>query len=389
MLKNKTIIILIIGLIILVFVEYSAPKPIAWKATYKKTDKIPFGTYLLWDLLPEIFPEQEITENRTSWYLLFKKPKEETTFFYVNSSFQPDHLDKDALLDFVNQGNTAFIAAYYYGQDFLDTLSLNIDFRWQKKDTKGKVNFFNYTLQTDSGYVLSNKSLTYYFSEIDTLNTFVLGYYEADKNLNFLKIPFGDGFFYLNTQPEFFSNYNIIKRENTEYLFKALSYFPDNKSIIWDEYYKIEKGGSPLRYILSSSSFKLAYYLFLFLLFVYIIFEIKRRQREIPIFAPPKNTSKMFAQTIGQLYFHKRDNKDLVEKQIIYLFEFLRNKYFLTLLQEEKIEVEKIIEKTGASKKTSDNLFNKIRILTQREQVSDEDLLKFNLYLEKFKRECK
>ena len=48
--------------------EYYRPVPIDWSATYINKDKIPFGTKVLYELLPDVFEKQNVQSLRIPIY---------------------------------------------------------------------------------------------------------------------------------------------------------------------------------------------------------------------------------------------------------------------------------------------------------------------------------
>ena len=65
------IILLVVLLGFIVFVEYTADKPINWAKTYNENDKIPYGTFVFHDQLNQLFPNTEIERINTSAYEYF------------------------------------------------------------------------------------------------------------------------------------------------------------------------------------------------------------------------------------------------------------------------------------------------------------------------------
>ena len=128
-----------------VAVEYFRPQPTNWRPTFINRDKIPYGTYVLFDQLPRLFPGQPIstirvpiasqllpglgadvnqdsTLSRTGPSLRADKG----TYLFVNDVFSCSRLDRDALLRYLSQGNTALIAAERIDQELLDSLKLDV-----------------------------------------------------------------------------------------------------------------------------------------------------------------------------------------------------------------------------------------------------------------------
>ena len=54
--------VLIAFLAVLILAEASQPEPINWFPGYGKQDKIPFGTYVFYEQLPEVIDAERIEE---------------------------------------------------------------------------------------------------------------------------------------------------------------------------------------------------------------------------------------------------------------------------------------------------------------------------------------
>jgi len=140
----------------------------------------------------------------------------------------------------------------------------------------------------------------------------------------------------------------LLKDNHSEYAQKVLSYIPTG-TIYW--LIKDQNGllvsDSPFRYILSQPALRMAWYLFLIGMIVFIIFNAKRKQRIVPIIKPLENTTVDFTKTIGNLYYQEGDFQNIIDKKIIYFLERIRNEYLIetTLLNEEFIN--KLHLKTG------------------------------------------
>ena len=237
--KNRHIIILGILLALLVLVEYMAPKKPDWKPSFKMQDKIPFGAYITHDLLKDAFPASKIEENYQSIYKRFSgKQTNNTTFIIITDQFNPEHVTTESLLWFVAQGNKAFIAADAFGKEICDTLHFNSTIFFSEKLIGDSLPYFftNPNLESKSAYWIKSAWMNYYFDSVDTINVRSIATIDTDK-LNFFRIPFGKGEFFIHNQPYAFTNYNILFKNNAEYFFKTFSYLK-NDTIIWDENYK-------------------------------------------------------------------------------------------------------------------------------------------------------
>src|SRR5579871_5141807 len=75
---------------------------------------------------------------------------------------------------------------------------------------------------------------------------------------------------------------------------------------------------------------KWAYRIALITVIIFVFFEIKRRQRIIPVIEPLRNSTLDFVRTVGGVYFHQHNNKNIAEKKIQYFFEFIRSHFYLS-----------------------------------------------------------
>ena len=84
----------------LVLVEYHRPQATDWSQTFSNRDKIPYGTYVLYELLPDIFRGQPLLPVRqpVANHLADATPGPAGNYIFIHRSFQIDSLDQIALL---------------------------------------------------------------------------------------------------------------------------------------------------------------------------------------------------------------------------------------------------------------------------------------------------
>ena len=58
------IVLLVVFSLVYLFMELSKPKPIDWSEDYSRYQKKPYGCYVLFDVLPKIFPEKTHSRKR-------------------------------------------------------------------------------------------------------------------------------------------------------------------------------------------------------------------------------------------------------------------------------------------------------------------------------------
>lgn len=327
---------IIIGLLLLIYIVLAIykPKQFNWDITLSKNDKNPYGAYILYSQIKDIFPRSHIINSRLPVYNQLKSNIQDTSaYVLIAPQLNLQKEDVKELLDFISKGNTVFIAAYELGAALTDTLNLATDEMVNASLGKDSdhINFTNPSLATDSGFFFRKFTLNNYFSKIDTGRTLILGLLNKNRP-DFIRMSIGRGKLYIHSAPLCFSNYFMLFRHNSRYTADVLAYIPqDIKTIYWDEYYSLgpEYTGSVMSYFLNHLYLRWAWWLALFAMVMYLLFESKRRQRIIPELDPMANTTLDFVKTIGNLYFNAQDNKNIAEKKITYFLEFVRSRLYL------------------------------------------------------------
>ncbi|MBN2166402.1 MAG: DUF4350 domain-containing protein [Marinilabiliaceae bacterium] len=390
--KNKAIISAVsVGILLFALLVIITPKPIDWSLSFSKKDKIPYGNSILYNLLPVLFPNNKIIDCHTPLSELDNNI-DIANYIIINQTFNPDSVEVENILSRINQGTNLFIATTNFGTRLENKFKLkfnNFQFNNIFIDDSTVLNFANRKLKTAQGYSFKKLLEKRYFSSYDSTVTSVLGYNQQGKT-NFIKINYGKGNIYLNTTPLAFCNYSMLKNDNYEYIFKCLSYLPQKKTI-WDEYYKPGKmlNRSKLEFILKNESLKYAWYVLIIGILIYFIFETKRRQRIIPIIQPLENTSLKFIETIGRLYFNRKDHLDLAQKKYIYFNDFVRTTYHIQIKELTQEGLNELSEKSGMPVKIIKQILEFGEYLNKMENISEEGLIEFNKKIELFYKQCK
>src|SRR5690606_33444388 len=107
----------------LVYVEASKPQPVNWFPSYNKEDKIPLGTFVLFNLIEESFSEK-ISEKDAPPFEVLSDSTLAGTYFFSNDYLNFDEIELNSLMHWAEKGNTVFMSANYFGEKLLDTLNL-------------------------------------------------------------------------------------------------------------------------------------------------------------------------------------------------------------------------------------------------------------------------
>lgn len=434
--RGKTFIYVFLGIVaLLFFYESSRPRPLNWQKSFTSGDKIPFGAFVLYDQLDEIFDGSDINsiDEVPVDFLIGNDSINNGSYIFINDYLSFDKVETEYLMDFVARGNKVFIStAAAYGP-LVDTLGLEINSSYYYPRSG------NDTIRTrmvnpnfkDRTYVYDKASEYRYFEVYDTLNTKVLGEvlafepskgfiadyiddaidssseeftdedYETPQTdedineeirltretpqVNFVEVTVGDGAFYYNLNPIAFTNYYMLKDGKHQYAVEAMSYLNDGP-VYFDDYGKSGRKviTSPLRFILTQPALKWAYYIALLAIAIYMIFASKRRQRIIPIVEPLKNNTVDFTKTIGNLYYQTGDHSSIINKKINYFLEKLRSQYFVNTNDLNSTFIKRLAEKSGKSHKQTEEIISYINQMRAKSMHNEYELKQLNKRIESF-----
>jgi len=394
--------ILIALIISVAFIEMSKPTPVDWRETYNERQTKPLDVEIFHKEIGVILYDGEINDVYRTPYEFFANQydwkeyeyKIEGTYMSISPDYLVDPSSIHELLDFAAEGNTIFISSKEMPRYLRDTLGFSIKdgVRYASKATLSFANrqLANNTISIDKG--INN----IHFSYIDTLNTMVLGYqkFENDstntKYTNFIQVPVGKGSFLLHTQPVTFTNYHLLKDNHHKYSEGVLAYIP-NEDVFFDSANKIANAQSPLsdsrfRFIESQPALRWAWYLALLFLAIFILFNIKRKQRIVKVIKPLENTTLDFTKTIGNLFYETKDHQNVVHKKITYFLEYLRTEYFMdTQVLDEKF-CKRLHQKSGKSLEETEQLIKLVKILKKKLFFDEYDVIRITAAIEKFRK---
>ena len=400
--RSKIILgIFLTVLIGIVVTEIVRPKPLNWRSSYTAADKIPFGCYVLFKELPNLFPGQEIYSSNESLYniLAGRDSSKTSNYLLINDFLDLDKQEAHQLLQYVHDGNDTFIAASSFGDILSDTLNIEVETQYSIKEDTVQIHLTNNSF-SKRNYNLSRGVYNTHFSSVDSLNTTLLGYlsFNSEEGLinkastkktegpNFIRVKFGKGNFFLNTTPQTFTNYYMLK-DNADYVANAFSYLGD-KDVYWDNYKKsgLVVINSPMRFILNQESLRWAYYLGMIGLLIFVVFKAKREQRIIPVIKPLENSSIEFAKAVGGLYYEHRDFTDLISKKINYFLEHIRSHYYLNTETITEKTARDLSAKSGKPLSETQEIIDLITYLRNKTHHSEQDVIQLNKKLNQFKK---
>lgn len=376
----------------LMYLEYQKPKPVDWTETYSSKDKIPLGTYVLFQEFSKFFPQKIVTSiSETPSAYLFENEEtydSNSLYFFLNKNSTISETDLEYLNDFVNVGGDVFIISNHLPEELEKQLNVETDIIYNSNRLKDRVKLrlVNPSFEKQE-YTYNKVNPLTYFSKIDTTKSVILGELtqSGNRKANFIKTKYGEGNFYIHLLPEAFTNYYLLNDDTYTYAIHSLNYI-DKKNILWDEQNKsinsVQKG--ILMYIFSSPALTWAWRVLILGSIIYVLFLGKRLQRIIPIVNPLKNTTVEFTKTIGNIYFNQREHQDIINKKITYFLYFVKEKYFLNTAFIDENFSEKLHTKSGVSKEITDKIVSLIQKNRDSKSSTENDLKLINQTIDLF-----
>lgn len=402
--------LLLVAAIVTLFITGNNPRKkdrqLDERITLRRQDKIPYGTFVAYRNLGYLFPQADISvdNNEPGLWDSLSNYESKQALIVVAGRFSADEQEMKKMLSFIRNGNDVFVSARYISaaaDEYLGCNSSSFDYYDHSVDEMEKNTSLSLAATLfgkKSIYSYPGRSFNSYFSSIDTATTEVLGYDKYGR-INFIHLRAGEGNLYVHMEPLAFSNYFILHGNNTGYYEKALSLIsPEVTKVVWDEYYLHKKDyNEPPRKKKSWFSvlmgmknedgkkpFAAAFWLLIGLLVLYVLMEMRRRQRAIPVVTRPRNDSLDFVKTIGRLYYDKGDHKNLCRKMSAYFLEHVRNSYKLATGTLDDAFVQNLQYKSGAGETTIREIVSFIQHLDDADAISPVQLKHFYKQLETF-----
>lgn len=385
--------------------------------TYSAQDKKPFGGYIAYHQLEQLFYSNNIRTEKSgledNW--IDKLEDSSNVYISISKSFYTTDADVMRLDNMAQLGNDVFISAGHFEENLLNKFDISyVPGLLTKSFTGFGLKESGVKLHLPVGadtslYRYYYFPLSAYFTMKETRFIRVLGRNEQGLP-DFIVIFRGKGRLFLHCEPRTFSNYFLLQRNNYEYMQKLMGYMntsPDH--VYWNEFYQREQatarrsrqdhGSGPsstgstgsdddspgtLSEILSQPALASAFWLGLVSLILLVVFGAKRRQRMIREIKPNENTSVAFTETIGRLYLQKKDNRNIADKMITYFNEHVRNTYFLNTSNVNEAFITTLSRKSGAPRELIEKIYHHIADVHKQATVSDYLLLSLNTSIQKF-----
>ncbi len=375
-------VIFIIILVVMGMFEVNKKPVLDWRKNYDAEKKSPFGLFIFNQESSRLF-NNKLEKTAISPYVYYQKSKKKPHNILIIQK-ELDDISWQYIMDEVAKGSDVMWLTNETTAKLRDTLgfrfktvSFNNNYYLQFTDKK----LGNHRLFIDK--LPDNKGFSYIRNDIEVLGKTLNKTNDETSSINadFIKVNFGKGHFYIHSEPLILTNYYLLKSKN-RYVESVFSYLPDRETV-WFVENDAPLSMSPMRFILSNPPLKYAWYLLLFGLLIFVIFNAKRKQRIVPIKEPLKNTSVDFIRSIGNLYLQEGDFHEMMAKKAQYFLNKVRMDLMIDTQHLDESFVHKLHLKTG---KNIEQIKEAVALVKKGQDpyasVMKEDLIRMNKLLD-------
>ncbi len=376
-----------LGLLMLVLslLEASVPGSVDWSPSFSREHSKPYGSKLVYERLRDLFPEVRSVSGPLEEVHLQDHPDGAVNRIFLNAWIRPDVVETEHLLWLVEQGDRVLIAAENLSGPLADSLGVEMDLRMTGPlvDTID-IRFVGDPRIAQGTFRYARGFRPNYFSAYDKERSRVLAVDGAAKPV-LLEVSHGAGRFVLCSTPLAITNHNLLKANNGTYLAGVLSVLPP-WPVVWDEQHKVARAeaSTPLRWLLSQSALRWAWFLGLGLLVLHILVHVRRQQRAIPVVQAPRNATRELVHTMGRLHWYKGDHADLARRMIAHFKEEVRQATYLRTFGYDNATTSHLAAKTGLDRAEVAQRLHTLERIEHTAHLSEHELLKLSNELHAF-----
>lgn len=386
-----------------------------WYETFAPDDKTPYGTYMLKELLDTagmfgnfIDIDEEIEVG------LQDNPDMNDIYFFIGATNYMADSSAQHLLNFIDDGNTAFIAARSFPYRLCQEVLMNAEEVFEYDNELDSMQYLKYThpelksKRYTFKYLYNNKADLKNWNTFDTSNfdTYevtltVLGTNTKGK-VNFVKLKYGNGTIYLHSIPYCFTNICMMKREGFQYAEQMLEHIPPGR-VQWDRYHLEphyqsspyddfgdgEERQSIIEFILNNPPLAWAMFVLIIGAVLYVLFKGKRMQEVIPPTESKENTSMRYVKTLSSLYMQQGSHGKLIKLKEKTFLNFIAERYYILTNKADAAFIDKVATKSQVSKEHISSIFNDFIELQGAFDVDDDQLIALHQKIEYFYKNCK
>ncbi len=377
-------------------------KKVDWSPTFESQKTLPYGTFILYEELENIFPDENIIKikKNVGEYLKEHYDNYNQNFIYIYPEIRFDSVQKSYLQEYAGNQNLIFLSFLNtdYFADSIETQRLNnnlfMDLRYISMDKEKVKLHLKDPLYLHKEYALTSQILSNYFVKIPD-SAEILGTVEIEgrEEPNFIKVPYKYGWYYLHAEPYIFTNIGLRRKNVSLYAQDVLGYLP-SQTIVWNNW-RIQKrqtiqqpsDGGPfefMNFLWSQPPLRYGLLISLFAALLYIVFNSRRRQAVVGYQPPYKNDVLDYSQSLVQTYKRSKNFEYLANQKITYFLNLIKQKYFFTNVEYNDAFARQLHYKSQVPEKNCMVLVNYINEINQINFCSESQFKQLSSLLDDF-----
>lgn len=336
--ENRTVLAIIIGAMIIIglFVytqyEYQDVPNNKFETAYQLDSKYPHGLWMYRNLIEETFCDKRV-ELVSLDSLSYRR---NTSLIAVH---QRDRFNsyKSEILEYVSNGNSALLSTESYFAFIHDSIypfpgrlnsitSGDYDI-FGSRDTSATLTYQSPPFPqqiTDS--ITVNRIKYFYNTIVDPViacnrNNGIAFQYEIEK-----------GSIIYHSMPHLFTNTQLSTQPGINHFYHSISLISSDTILIYDPLtFRTDKDPPEdyLSYIFSQKSLKAAYFIALYGMLGFVVFNSKRVQRQIPVQYKNRNTLGEYIDTLTELNYSIGNHSNMIKVMRDIFFHTVYNKYYI------------------------------------------------------------
>jgi hypothetical protein len=411
-------LLIAVFLVLALLYQYFLPKRFVWKETYGRYDRQPFGSYVFDDVVSSSVGDYQVVGKTIFQYYYDSQeeyeaeeeegqcvaplpPEKRRALLVTNRSIPFSDSDMTALMCLLRQGNKAMLCLENFPYSLRDSFYFREASRYIPEHialAEGIEQYVADGYRRDSLLFGADALHPAHVYEVyPHMHRYILRQeipsgsrkgripddspeplaYDNNGDTVALRFRVGEGELFLVSTPLMFTNYGTLDGNNASYAFRLLSYMKGMPLIRLDSYRDARGTGAatPLRYIMKEPPLRWAFFAALAVILLFMVFTAKRRQRAIPFVCPPANESLRFTLLVANLYYQRKDYRDMLRKKYLHFCAELKRTEGLDLQSDERDETlcRRLAEKMRQEYAAVWPAFRELKYLLRDEARVDED----------------
>lgn len=354
-----------------------------WNTRFDKKRTQPYSVNLLYALLETKYGKDNFKQLNKKPFKQIDSKERNSIIFYIGHKTHYDSASIEWFKGFMDRGNKIAIASQNLPHQLLREI-FEIEppgFYANHLTQKSVTTSFNCQPEKEYSFYFRKRKDTVpkswaYFADT-TIHHYWRNYLFTpissieNNKVNFIKVKHGQGGLYLFTTPIMLTNYYMTTEEGYEYANAFFSEFGTIDKFYWDNFSRMpEHRGGPgwnrnvldnsnlFEFILSNTSLRWAWYLFLIGVLLFLLFFTKRRQAAIDILAPDKNTTIEYAKAVGQLHYKTGALPNLADQLMKLYYSEINNRYGILQNMEKETQIEQVALQSGLKKTDIEEIYS-------------------------------